>query len=79
MRCLSTALTLGKAVADVEWHAPLEIRQREVDPPVATVSGAQQRKERLVLIDGQQLSVAQRPAFRRKAEGEYPDLAKEWF
>src|SRR5262245_37739904 len=56
----------------------LEVGQGEGGPPVATVVRAEQREERRVLGDGQQLAVAQRPAERREVPAEHSDLAYEW-
>ena len=68
VRGFAAALAQGKAVAHVGGHAALEIGQGEVDASVTAVSGAQQRKQGLVLVDGQQLAIAERPALGRKIE-----------
>ena len=39
----------------------------------------EQREQRLVLVDRQELAVAQRPALRREAEAHDPDLGEEGF
>jgi hypothetical protein len=56
-----------------------QIRQSKIHPPVAAVSGAEKREERLVLVDGQELSVAKRPTFWREHEAHDSDFGKEWF
>src|SRR5688500_7511323 len=53
------------------------VRQGEVHPPVAAPVRAQQREQRLVLVDRQQLAVAQRPSLRREAEAHDSDLSEE--
>lgn len=76
---LAAGLSQVNPVSDMEWNATLEIRQREVCPPVSTVSGAQDRKERLILIDGQQGAIAHRPALGRESERENFYFTKKWF
>src|SRR5205085_1281275 len=49
----------------------------EVGPAIAAIRRSQQREERLVLVDRQELAVAKRPAARRKVERDEPDLGKE--
>src|ERR687887_268893 len=44
---------------------------------VAAEGCAQQREQRLILVDRQQLAVAQRPALRREVEAHDPDLRQE--
>ena len=65
--------------ADVHRRAGAVVRQGEGGPPVTAEGGAQQREESLILIDGQKLPVAQRPAFGSENEGHDADLAQEWF
>ena len=65
----------GRGVAD--RLAAAQVRQREVGGAVAAVLGAQQREQRLVLVDRQQLAVAQRPEPRREVEAGHHDLADE--
>src|SRR5438552_11176080 len=77
--CLfATGLAEDDSTADVDWHLGLQIRQAKGDPAVAAVGRAQQREERLVLVDGQELPVALRPAFRGEIEADYFDFAEEW-
>ena len=52
----------------VHWHRTLQVGQREVAFAVSTVCGAEQREERGVLTDGQELTIAESPALRRKTE-----------
>ncbi len=58
-------------------RAGAEVGQGEVHAAVAAVGRAEQREQRLVLVDRQQLSVAHRPALRGEAEGHDPDLGEE--
>ena len=57
-----------KAVTNVGGDASLEIGQCEVYASITTVSGAQQREQGLVLVDGQQLAIAESPALGSKVE-----------
>jgi hypothetical protein len=65
-------------VAHVDRNAAAQVGKREVGLPVASVAGAQEREQRLVLVDGQELPIAQRPAFGWKVERDDLDLAQEW-
>ena len=65
------------AVAPMNRYAALEVGQAEVHPPVAAVGGAEQREQRLILVDRQQLAVAKRPSLRGEVEGHDLDLAYE--
>src|SRR5215470_8380610 len=47
--------------------------------PIPSIGGAQQRKQGLVLINGQGLTVAKCPAFWRKVETHNLDFRQEWF
>src|ERR1700675_1052855 len=67
------------SVAHMHRYAALQIRQREGRDSVTAIRRAQQRKQRLILIDGHQLTVTQRPTFGCKPESEDPDLGKKWF
>src|SRR5438552_17878965 len=68
-------LTLSVTVADVNRDPALQIRQSKIHSPVTAIHGPQQRKQRLVLIDRHQLSIAHGPALRRKIKTENPYLA----
>ena len=65
---LSAALALSMPVTDMNRRSATQIRQGKVDTPITAVLGTQEGKQGLVLIDGQQLSVAQRPALGGKVE-----------
>jgi hypothetical protein len=59
----------------VNRHAAAQIGKRKVRDAVAAERGAEQAEERDVLIDGEQLPVAKRPADRRKIEANERDFA----
>jgi hypothetical protein len=61
----------------MDGHAALQIRECEGGLPIASVGGADQVKEGIVLCNGQQSSIAERPACRRKITAEHPYLAYE--
>ena len=79
MRRLASLLAPDKALALMKRSISLEIWQREVGLAIPAVGRAQQREERLVLVDRQLLSVAERPALRGEVEAHDFDFAKEWF
>ena len=54
-----------------------EVGQREVGLAVAAVRGAEQREQRLVLVDRQELAVAERPALGREVEADDLDFAEK--
>ena len=65
-----------KTLTKMHGHPSLQVGQLEVLHPVAAVGGAQQREQRLVLVDGQDLAIAESPAMRRELEGHQSDFAK---
>jgi hypothetical protein len=67
------------AVAKMDWDATTQVGQGKVDPSIAAIGGSKQREQRLVLVDGQQLTIAQRPAFGREIEADDLDLGQEGF
>ena len=52
---------LSETAPEVHRRTATQIRQREGRLPVAPIRGAEHREQRLVLVDGQQLPVAERP------------------
>ena len=58
-------------------RAPLQIRQRKVALAVAAVGGPEQREQRRVLRDRQELAVAERPALRGEVERKDANLGNE--
>jgi hypothetical protein len=55
--------------------AALQVGQRECRLPVAAVRSADQLKECGVLVNCQQLTVAERPTLRREVAAEHPNFA----
>jgi hypothetical protein len=47
------------------------------DPGYCANVRAEQREQRLVLVDGQELSVAERPTLGREVEAHHPDLGQK--
>ena len=66
VRLLAAFLAQRVTAADVDRRAAAQVGQREIDSSIAAKGRAQQREQRLVLIDGQELAVTQRPALRRE-------------
>ena len=60
-----------------QWRAPLEIRQAEGANPVATVRGSEQREERGVLRDREELAVAKGIVLRGKVARKHSDFCDE--
>src|SRR5947207_5648340 len=79
MRLLTGLFAQRVAVAGVNRRSALQVRQGKIGLAVPAISRAEQRKERLVLVDRQQLPIAQRPAFRRELETHDSDFAQEGF
>jgi hypothetical protein len=77
VRRLAAALAERVAAADVDRGARPQVREREVHPSISPESGSEKGEQRLVLVDRQQLSVAQRPALRGELEGHHADLREE--
>jgi hypothetical protein len=71
--CAGT-FTQVMARAYVNRRTAAEVGQCEGRLTIATEGRAQERKERLVLIDRQELTVAERPTFRREHETHYTDF-----
>jgi hypothetical protein len=74
---LAAFLTERVAAALVDGHAPAQVGQGEVDAPVAAVGGTEQGEQGLVLVDGKELAVTQRPALWRKTKGHDANLTQE--
>jgi len=69
----------SRAGAGVNRNPPTQIGQSEGGPSVATVNGAEQTEECIVLGHGQQLAIAERPASRCEIAREHPDFTNKWF
>src|SRR4051794_9731382 len=85
MPLLTAALAERMARAHMHRRAALQVGKPEIDAPVAAIGGAEQREQRLVLIDRQQLSITECPPlgwetkrhdsdFREKRLGHVPPL-----
>jgi len=74
----SAALSQRNAIAYVYRHTALKIGKAKGLAAVAAVGGAQDGKQSLVLINRQQLPIAESPAFGRKVPTDDLDFAKEW-
>src|SRR2546430_4947511 len=79
VRLLAATFPQRVTLAHVNRRSRLKVGQPKVSAPIATVSSTQQREQRLVLVYGQQLPVAKRPALGRKSERHDPDLRKKRF
>src|SRR4051812_50492 len=64
-------------IADMDRRARPKVRECEGHPAIAPEGRPEQREERLVLVDGQQLPVAERPPFRSEREAHDANLAEE--
>src|ERR1051325_8317250 len=65
------------ALAIVNADSAAEVRQGECGHPVTSVRGAQQRKERRVLSDRQDLPIGKSPPAGSEVAGEKIDLAEQ--
>jgi hypothetical protein len=74
MSLLTTALAERVSAANMDGRAGAQVWQGKVDSSIAAECRAKQREQGLVLIDGQKLPVAERPALRRKNERHDPDF-----
>src|SRR5262244_3888567 len=70
--------TQARALACLHGRVTLEVRQSEVARAVATVGGAQQGKQRRVLADRQELTIAEGPTFGSKSSCKNSDFGNKW-
>src|SRR3954468_20174182 len=63
------------ALSRVHRSTPLQVRQGEIALAISAIGGAEQREERGVLREWQELAVAPGPALRREVEGEDADFS----
>ena len=75
MRLFTASFAESVAVADVDRGAALVVRKGEVHPTIAAEGGAEQGEEGLILINRQQLSVAEGPPLGGEAERHDADFA----
>src|ERR1043166_4597373 len=68
----------SRALARMHRSVSLHIRQGEGGLAVATVSGPQEREERCVLRDRQELAGTKGPAFGREVERKDSDFSYKW-
>jgi hypothetical protein len=73
----ASALAQRKPRPLMDGDAAAKVGQGESRLTIASVGGANQVKERVVLRDGNQRPIAERPACRRKIATEHPYLAYE--
>jgi len=71
---LTSTVAEIESVTEMEWDAPLEVGQGKGNAPVSTVSGPQKAKQRLVLVNGQYLAIAQGPALGSEIERNNPNF-----
>src|SRR5438309_1686185 len=74
MRLLAAFLAQDKALTEMNRHLATEVRQREIDAPVAAIGSAEQGEQRLVLVDRQQLAVAKCPPLGGEVERHDPEF-----
>src|SRR2546421_12181675 len=79
VRLFATFLAERMTITDVNWRHSLQVWQPKIHAPVTPKRRAQQTKQRLVLINRQELTVTQRPALRRETETEDSDFREKWF
>src|SRR5580700_3713055 len=71
---LAARLPQIDTVAEADRRAALQVGQRESYPPVPAVGGPEKRKQRLILSDRHELSIALRPALSRVIPGSQHEL-----
>ncbi len=76
--CRAAFFAERMTVAEMHRDLTLQVRQRECGLPIASVSCAKQREERLVLIDWQELAIALRPALWRIVETHDLYFRQKW-
>jgi hypothetical protein len=76
--CLTAHFAQHNSVADVDWAPSLKIRQPEGSHSISSVRGAQDGKEGLILIDGQQLPIAKSPSLGGEVPTDNLNFAQKW-
>jgi hypothetical protein len=66
-----------KSIPGMEWNPALQVRQSEGSHSITAVGGAENGKERLILVDRQQLAIAEGPALRREIPADEFDFSQE--
>src|SRR5687768_15771926 len=81
-QCMSdfaTSFAQRVSATKMIWNPPSQIGQRKIRLPVPSIGCSQQREQSLVLINWQQLPVAESPTFRREVEAKDPDFGQKRF
>src|SRR5262249_61348567 len=68
----------SRPLPPMEGHAAAKARQRKIRSAVTAVKRPEQRKQRRVLADRQELAVGQGPALRSETASEHPYPRQEW-
>src|ERR1700730_3703459 len=68
-------LPLNKPWPHMHRETALQVREREGRLAIASVRGANQIEERVILIYGDDCAITKGPPHWRKVSGEHPDLA----
>jgi hypothetical protein len=79
MGLLPSSLTQGVPAAHMHRRSALQVRETEVHPSVSSECSPKQGEKCLILVDGQELPVGQRPAFRGEDKAHDPDFRQERF
>ena len=77
VRLLAPGLPEREAGAEVARNPALKVRQGEGGSAIASVSGPQNGKKSLILVDEEKLAVALGPPLGREVEREQPDFGKK--
>src|SRR5258708_8798361 len=78
VRSLAATLTQPDAVAHVDWRTALQVGQGKRGLPITAISGAENREQCLILVDGQQLAVTKSPSLRREIPTDDLDFSQKW-
>src|SRR4051794_20638605 len=78
MEFLATRLAFDEALALMDRSPAAQVRQRERRLAVTAIHRAEQREQRLVLVDRQKLAVAERPALGREIPRNNFDFTQIW-
>jgi hypothetical protein len=62
----------------MDRRSALEVRQRKISLPVTAIGCSQDRKQRLILVDGQQLTIAKRPTPGGEVPRYHFDFTDKW-
>src|SRR6266480_6156091 len=79
VRLLAAFFTQRVTTAHMNRGLALQVREAKIHAPVAAEGRTKQTEKCLVLIDGQELPVAQRPTFGGEAKAKNSDFREKWF